>query len=156
MVCRCMAIALLGISALCSALACGTNSSALAGEDGSRAGATGLALDTLHDDRVSYVEGDHTDWKSFELLQDTEVELRVWWDSKAVAARVTLFDAKGVEIAELAHDVAREMDRSDIVSLAAGVYFLKIEADKGASVYTLEIASSRARGGEGATTRPGF
>jgi hypothetical protein len=135
---------------------CGQAFNSASGDDAKRAGALGFGLNSPSDDRVSASQGDHTDWKSFEIEDDANVRLRIWWDEPGIEAHVTLVDERAKGIAEIIHEAGARYDELAPVGLAAGLYFIQVEADGGASVYTIEVLTEQPQGGGASGNRPGF
>ena len=111
------------------------------GDDQKRAGAIAAAPSILHHDRVSRGEGDATDWKKFVIANEgTAVQLNIWWDTPEVEATVSLVDVFGTTHHTLAHRPGVQREGWAAVPVPAGDWFLRVEASRGASVYTLEWA----------------
>ncbi len=138
-------------------LGCGPGFNAVSGDDAKRAGAMAFAPGSPSDDRVSAGQGDHTDWKSFELDDDSNVRIRIWWDDPGVDAHVFLLDERAKGLADLPHEPDKRYDEMGPIGLPAGMFYVKIEAAGGASVYTLEVLTDEGAGGGGSSkSRPGF
>ena len=135
---------------------CGPGFNAASGEDARRGGAVACAVNTLMYDRVSESQGDDTDWKTFELVADANVRIRIWWDDPEVEAMVTLYNQRARMIAEILHEEDVHMDELEPIGLDAGTYFLRIEAEDGASVYSLELDTDDGHSGGSTRSRPGF
>ena len=136
---------------------CGAGFNAMSGDDASRAGAIHLSINALHDDRLSRGVGDDTDWKSFEIFQQSSVRVRIWWDSyEDVSATLGIYDSRATLLSQLSHDDERAMDTTEALVLEPGKYFLRVELGGGESVYTLEVLTENSAGGSGASSRPGF
>ena len=130
------------------------------GADRSRAGAEPLELETLTDDRLSESEGDHTDWKTFSLEAPLTVRLNMWWDSPEVRVEVTLLDEEGSVVAKQPHQTGERLDSFGPAELRPGLYFLRLEAKKGSSVYTMQLTEDlsdpRKRRRSGGSSAPRF
>ncbi len=148
--------ALLVLSALVVFAGCGPGYNSTSGEDVQRGGALPLATDVPGDDRVSADQGDHTDWKAFELAADSNVRLRLWWDDPSIEAHLYLYNDRAGGLGDVAHEAGARYDELGPIGLQAGLYYLKIEATDGASVYTLEVLTESGQGGGSGSSRPGF
>lgn len=135
---------------------CGPGFNAMSGDDAKRAGAVAFGVGAPSDDRVSAGQGDHTDWKSFELADEANVRIRIWWDNPAVEAHLFLFDERARGLGDLPHEPDKRYDELGPVGLASGTYFVKIEAAGDASVYTIEVLTEGGAGGGSGGSRPGF
>jgi len=135
--------------------ACGPGFNSASGDDVQRRGALPLATDVPGDDRVSAEQGDNTDWKAFELGAEGNVRVRLWWDDPSIEAHLFLHNDRAKKLADIAHEAGVRYDELGPISLGAGLYYLKVEATDGASVYTLEVLTDSGQGGAG-SNRPGF
>jgi len=131
---------------------CGAAFNSQSGEDAKRAGSVEVTVGEPHDDRVSADEGDHSDWKSFFLEAGSQVTVRLHWDEDDVEARVVLRNPFGTVLFAATQDGGERVLELGPVDLARGEYFVQIEAEDGASVYTIEVDG----GGPAASGRPGF
>ena len=119
------------------------------GGDGGRGDSQPAAIDTLLYDRVSVEQGDSTDWKKFEIEEDTKVTIKVWWDDpKAVSATLELRNQGGEKIADLKHKSGSKSETLGPVKVKEGDYFLKVKATSGASVYSFEISTGSGDSGD--------
>lgn len=119
------------------------------GGDSGRGDAKPAALDTLLYDRVSLEQGDATDWKKFEIEDAVKAKIKLWWDDpKAIGAVVELRDQGGDKIADLKHDRTAASEILGPVKLKEGVYFLRVKASGGASVYSYEISTGSGDSGD--------
>jgi hypothetical protein len=109
------------------------------GGDHVRGRASEISLGETHDDRVSAAEGDHSDWKRFAILQPTQVTINVYWDNPSIRSKVFIKDQFGGVMFALPHDSSNRHDRWPNIRLREGEYYLHVVAQKGTSVYTLEI-----------------
>ncbi len=132
--------------------ACGPGFDEFTGGDGTRGEAREVAIDSLLDDRVSADEGDHTDWKTFEMDDAARVSVKVWWDDPGLSAQIAIRDELGQQIKAFKHVSGQRAEVLGPVSLEEGVYFLEFTAKSGSSVYTYEIET----GGGGGTPVPDF
>lgn len=137
---------------LLSLTGCAAALNSQGGEDAKRAGAVEVKVGQPHDDRVSADQGDHSDWKSFFLEAESQVTVRVHWDDEDVEARVVLRNPFGTVLFAASQDGGPRVLELGPVDLARGEYFVQIEAEDGASVYTLEVDG----GGPAASGRPDF
>lgn len=90
------------------------------------------------DDKVS-AKWDAVDWKRFAVNSPTPATVKFHWDDPSIQARVTLRDMFGGAVADADHSKAAPTDTLTAAALKEGTYFLEIEADKGSSVYTVEL-----------------
>lgn len=138
---------------VCLASACAPGFNTESGGDAKRSEAIEVPTDEPVDDRVSAKQGDHTDWKSFQLSTASAVTLRFWWDEPSVESTVQLRDEHGALLHEAVHHGELREDIFGPVNLDSGTYYLQIEARSGASVYTMRLDTGPGRGSPG---RPGF
>ena len=131
-------------TALTALAACGPGFDESSGKDAMRGDATEIPMDTAVDDRVSAEQGDHTDWKVFELAQGTIVKVNIWWDDPDVEAHVRLRGMGGGAQRTLKHVSGKKAESLGPIELQAGKWFLEIQAQGGASVYTLQVVSEGA------------
>ena len=131
---------------------CGAAFNSQSGDDAKRAGAVEVTVGEPHDDRVSADEGDHSDWKSFFLEAEGRVTVRLHWDEDDVEARVVLRNPFGTVLFAASQDGGPRVLELGPLDLARGEYFVQIEAEDGASVYTIEVDG----GGPAASGRPDF
>ena len=69
----------------------------------------------------------------------------MWWDEpKAVSATIELRDMDAKAVAKLKHDKGQKQEKLGPTKLAAGTYFVRIQASSGASVYSYEIVAGTA------------
>lgn len=131
--------------------ACGVGFDEHTGGDGTRGEAQAVPVDQPVDDRVSADEGDHTDWKKFQLDAAAKVTVKLWWDNPRISASVTLRDELGQRVESVAASGSREASLGP-VSLEGGTYYLEVVAKSAGSVYTFEIQT----GSTGAVPVPDF
>ncbi|MEC9071044.1 MAG: hypothetical protein VX938_01640, partial [Myxococcota bacterium] len=127
------------VTMLCLLSGCGVGYNTDSGGDARRSAAQDVNTDEPLDDRVSAKQGDHTDWKRFELPTSASLTLRFWWDDPSVRASVQLRDEHGSLLHEAVHQSSRAEEIFGPVDLGPGAYFLQIEAASGASVYTFRL-----------------
>jgi hypothetical protein len=121
---------------------CGVGFNENTGGDGGRGDARPVMANVLGYDRVSAEDGDHTDWKSVKLEDAGAVKVTIWWDDpSAVAATLEVRDQLGNAIpgALLKHNPSSRKEVLGPIKLAKGTSFIRVEASKGASVYSLEV-----------------
>ncbi len=109
------------------------------GKDWEQAGAQQLFLDKLTDDYVDAEEGDNTDWKFFKLDRRGNLELTVYWDNKDVNSTIVIRDRFAVELARRDRSTQLEKDKI-FLQAEPGTHYLEFHTEKGASVYTVEVA----------------
>jgi len=123
-------------------LACGVKPDAKSGNDYTKSMALPVNIGTTVDDKVDVKKGDSTDWKRFKVEDPGPLKINVYWDNPDnIDATLELRTNIGVKIATL-HHKHKEKSPKDTISkknIGPGAYFLKIHADKGASVYTVEV-----------------
>jgi len=130
--------------------ACGTGPDERSGGDAGRGDAKAAAVDTLLYDRVGVEDGDSTDWKSFKLAEDAKVTINIWWDDpKGVGATLELRDMDAKSLVKLKHKGGQQQEKIGPTKLKEGTYFLRIQADSGASVYSYEISTGSDDSGGG-------
>ena len=118
--------------------------------DGARAKAVKISLDAPHDDRVS-ASDDATDWKVIELEDPTALQLKIYWDSpNGLKASVVLASQFGDVKARIRHNDGQREEVAGPMVLDDGTWFLRIQVEEGASVYTLELVTDDGGGGGGA------
>jgi len=122
------------------------------GGDGTRGGAVDVQVNVTYHDRLSPVQGDHTDWKKFALEHDAQVSVHIWWDEPAIRATVALRDELGQPIQSLTHQPGQRAEILGPRKLTAGTYYLEFQATTLASVYTFEIRTAD----PGGVPRPDF
>lgn len=125
--------------------ACGPGMDEKSGGDESRGAAKEVKLDEPFDDRVSAEEGDHTDWKTFNLEGQTSVFFQIWWDNKNVDAAVSVRDQFGAVQGQLTHRKGQRKDILGPIVLGEGAWFIEIKAKEGSSVYTMELRTKAAQ-----------
>ncbi len=121
------------------------------GGDHVRGKAKEVLLNTTHDDHVSADDGDHTDWKKFNIPAEMKVTLDAYWDDPSVDALIRVKDQFGGAIFELKHERGKMRDNWPNMKMREGEFYLEVVAKRGASVYTLELTT----GASGGTVRPG-
>jgi hypothetical protein len=136
-------------------VACAPGFNAESGGDASRSSAVEIPTDEAVDDRVSADQGDHTDWKRFQLPTTSSVILRFWWDDPSVRTTVQVRDEHGKQLHQAVHEGEDREDVFGPVNLEPGVYYVQIEAQAGASVYTFRLDTGPGQGSPGGG-RPGF
>ena len=136
-----IAIAAVTLTALAG---CGPGFDESSGKDSMRGDATEIAIDAPVDDRVSADQGDHTDWKVFELAQATIVKVQIWWDNPDVEGHLRLRGMGAGAQQTLKHKPGQKTETLGPIELDAGKWFLEIQAKGGASVYTLQVLSQGA------------
>jgi len=119
---------------------CGIGYNEKTGGDAGRGDAQAVKTDALSYDRISALDGDHTDWKTFKLEGGAAVSVNVWWDDpKSVSGSVELRDQFGKSLGKLSHKKSERKETLGPIKVPEGSYFLQFEAKDGASVYSFEI-----------------
>ena len=127
------------------------------GDDAKRGGAAELATDTPVDDRVSAGDGDHTDWRVFELVQPTKVVIKIWWDDPDdVEGSLRLRGMAASQSRTVSHKEGARTEQIGPVRLPKGKWFVRVQATSGATVYTLEVQADGGSGGGGGGGLPEF
>jgi hypothetical protein len=140
-------LALMIVLAVAVQLACGGAGGVKTGDE-TRSGAVEIALGGSADDKVAS-SGDAVDWKRFTLDDSTSVTVSIHWDNPDIKATVFLRDMFGAVVVERTHAPGTRKDELADVRLKEGSYFLEIRADKGASVYTIEVVPADGIGSYG-------
>lgn len=144
----------LAIAALCvGTLGCGAAMDANSGGDHVRGKAAKIKLNETHDDSVSTEEGDHTDWKKLALPESCKLSVHAYWDDPSVKSIIHVRDQFGGQIFELKHEVGQAEDHWKDMKMREGEYYFEVVAERGSSVYTLEVTTSD---GGGDTGDPGL
>lgn len=123
-------------------LACGVKPDSKSGNDYTKSMALPIVVGTTVDDKVDAEKGDNTDWKRFKVEDPGPLKVNIYWDAPdKIDATVALYTNIGVKIAQLKHKSKNKVPKDTISkkSIGPGAYFIKIHADKGASVYTVEV-----------------
>jgi hypothetical protein len=108
------------------------------GDDFDRSGAEELFLDKLVDDYIDAKAGDATDWKFFKVKSKGILELTVYWDDyRDIESIVDVRDRFGALVDSRRHSEELEKDKLDL-RVEPGTHFIRLFAEKGASVYTIE------------------
>lgn len=151
-----IALAAVGLSG-CALFGLGIGFDEKSGDDASRGGAVELALDAPVDDRVTAYEGDHTDWRVFELVQPTKVTIRVWWDDPDdLDATLKLRGMSASQSRSISHQDGRRIEKIGPLNLPKGKWFVRVQATSGATVYTLEVQTSSGGDTGGSSQLPDF
>ncbi len=122
--------------------ACVASPDSHSGNDYTQSMAAPIDVGATVDDKVDAKKGDNTDWKRFNIEDSGPVKINIYWDNPdKIDATVALYTAIGVKIGEIKHKSDDKSPKDTLVkkSVGPGSYFVKIHADKGASVYTLEV-----------------
>jgi hypothetical protein len=99
-----------------------------------------MEVNGILDDRVS-ADDDALDWKYFQYEVQQDLYLLFFFDEPGVKVEMTLFTGAGNRVASLAHDPSNEFDLLQVPDLRQGRYYLQIEAESGASVYTIRSSA---------------
>ena len=135
-------------------MACGPGLDVKSGGDHQRGKPQDLELGKLVYDRVSADDGDHTDWKMFEIAQPTAVTVRIWWDQPEVKGSVFLRGRTEGVTRKLKHKKGTRSETIGPVALLPGKWYLRIQLKSGTSVYSLRIDTGEA--GEDSSDLPDF
>ena len=123
-------------------LACGVKPDSKSGNDYTKSMALPLNIGATADDKVDAKKGDNTDWKRFKVEDIGPLKINIYWDNPGrIDATMELYTNIGVKIAKIRHK-SKEKSPKDAISkksIGPGAYFIKIHADKGSSVYTIEV-----------------
>ncbi len=123
-------------------VSCAAKPDSHSGNDYTKSMAPPVDIGATVDDKVDVKHGDNTDWKRFKLEDPGPLKINIYWDDPGkIDATVGLYTNIGVKIAQV-HHKAKEKRPEDTISrksIGPGVFFIKIHADKGASVYTIEV-----------------
>jgi hypothetical protein len=108
------------------------------GKDFERAGAKQLFFDKLQDDFLSAPAGDNTDWYFFKVQEKGFLKLTIFWDDhKTVKSVIDIRDRFGALLDTRRHSAELEKDQIDL-RVEAGTHFVRLNTNKGKSVYTIE------------------
>lgn len=108
------------------------------GKDFERAGAQQLFFDKLQDDYLSASEGDSTDWYFFKVQEKGFLKLTIFWDNhKTIKSVIDIRDRFGALLDTRRHSSEVEKDIIDL-RVEAGTHFVRLNTEKGKSVYTIE------------------
>ncbi len=121
--------------------ACASTLDKDSGGDHVRGKAVVVKLNETHDDSISADQGDHTDWKKLTLKATTIIDVNVYWDDPSVRAKVNVKDQFGGQVYELTHEPGERENHWKGMKLREGDTFLEVVAERGASVYTIELTS---------------
>ncbi|MBM4386663.1 MAG: T9SS type A sorting domain-containing protein [Deltaproteobacteria bacterium] len=117
--------------------------------DATRSYAMEIPLNSTADDRVAFYEKDKSDWKRFTISEKTTALINIHWDDPEITRQVNLYDQFGGKMRELNHQKGVEKDSIKDISFNAGTYFVEITAQKGSSVYTVEVLTGDMTQGTG-------
>jgi hypothetical protein len=109
-------------------MACGSGLDPHSGEDGQRGKASEISFGKLLYDRVSAGEGDHSDWKVFELGQAANVTVKIWWDNPDVKADLFIRGRSTRLSREINHVRGSRHDTMGPIQLPEGKWYVRIRA----------------------------
>lgn len=132
---------------------CGPGPDGNSGGDEDRAKAAEIALATVVDGRVSPGDGDATDWFRVRLDAPGSYTVSIYWDTRDVEATVSAFDTFGNELGSVTHAPGAPVDYLP-VSCDGEHLFFRIQAEEGASVYSVEILQGQVAPAGGGGSRP--
>jgi len=131
------------------------------GPDKDRGGAIPVTIGQVVSDDLNPEAGDSTDWKSFAVPAPGFLTVQVFWDqsSDIKQAVITVHDKFGAQLESRVHQASIPNDEL-VVRVDQGYYFVKLQAEKGASIYSLKgnhaYGEDDNGGGDGGTIRPDF
>lgn len=140
----CLAISVLALSiGACSGGAASSDDT-----DALRGSALEMPIGQVINDDLAPDKGDVIDWKSISVPAPGFLTVSVFWDhSKDIdKAVITVHDKFGTQLAERKHDPNVPNDEVN-VRVDQGYYFVKLEAQSGYSIYSIQIFHSV--GGDG-------
>lgn len=117
--------------------------------DATRSYATEIPVNSTVDDRVAFYEKDKSDWKRFTINEKTTALINIYWDDPEIVSQINLYDQFGGKMRELKHQKGAEKDSIKDLLLNGGTYFVEITAQKGSSVYTIEVLTGDMTQGTG-------
>jgi hypothetical protein len=126
---------------------CGPGFDEASGKDGLRGGSAEAAVDTYLDDRVSASEGDHSDWRVFELEQPSAVTVEIWWDNPDAGGNLLLRGRSSGSSKTFEHKKGQRSESMGPFDLAEGKWYVRVQSDSGASGYTIRIVTGTSSGG---------
>ena len=135
---------------------CGPGFDSKSGEDSARGKPIEVVLGKLSYDRVSAEDGDNTDWKVFELSQPTKITVRIWWDNPEIKSNLFIRGRTTEFTRTLTHKKGQRAETMGPFALTPGKWFLRIRAESGASVYSLQIDAGAAGPAGGGIKLPDF
>ena len=130
--------------------ACVASPDSNSGNDYTQSMAKPIDIGATVDDKVDAKKGDNTDWKRFNIEDPGPLKINIYWDNPdKIDATLGLYTAIGVKIGSIKHksDDKAPKDSLSKKFIGPGSYFLRIHADKGASVYTVEVLAGNAING---------
>jgi hypothetical protein len=113
-----------------------------AGKDSERGNAEELFLDKLTDDFLDAAGGDATDWKFFKIRDKGILTLTIYWDNKDVRSIIDVRDRFGALLDSRQHSAELEKDKLEL-RVEPGTHFVRLFAEQGKSVYTIEAVFQR-------------
>jgi len=129
------------------------------GPDKDRGGALPISIGTIVTDELNPDGGDHTDWKSISVPTPGFLTVQVFWDQSADihGAVITVHDRFGAELQKRAHQPHVPQDEL-VVRVEPGYYFVRLQAERGRSIYSIVARHQGAAGGDdiGGGSRPEF
>lgn len=141
---------LFGASVLSSCALLGMVMDEESGDDAKRGGATELVVDTPVADRVSSWQGDHTDWRVFELPQPTVVTIKIWWDDPdGLDATLLMRGMVASQSRKITHKDGTRIEQIGPLKLPKGKWFIRVQATDGSTVYTVEVKTKGSKSGGG-------
>ena len=98
-----------------------------------------LAQDQTVTHTISSGTPQSTHWFAVKAAGSGELHIRVQWDTPGQLedARVTLHDKYGIQKNEMTHDTEKFTEETS-VTVSSGYYFVRVHAEKGASVYSVQ------------------
>lgn len=114
--------------------------------DADRGGATPIKTCGVVTDKIDVGAGDVSDFKLLQVPQGGVLSITVHWDNVRLQGQVSVQDKFGVI---LERKVRNPETNSDAINkpVEAGVYFIHVLAEDGASVYSLETSFKNLGGG---------
>ena len=140
--------------------ACGVKEDENSGIDKDRGGAIEVSIGQVVNDDLNPDAGDHTDWKTFAVPAPGYLTVQVFWDQSADIkdAVITVHDKFGSQLEKRNHQADIPNDEV-VVRVEEGYYFVKLRAERGASIYSLvgrHSIGDDSEGGNGGVVRPEF
>ncbi|MBW2733856.1 MAG: PPC domain-containing protein [Deltaproteobacteria bacterium] len=145
---------LLGLVSAFGQLSCGCTSAkcldSQTGKDGIRIRGRRLALNVVHNDRVSSPRRDRTDWKYVELPKAGKLVVQLHWDTGSSRLELAITDVLGVKIQE-GRPWGAGGRRAVVAVEEAGRYYIRVRArgKRDHSHYSLRLRFKADGSGEG-------
>lgn len=115
-------------------------------QDADRQGAAPIRTCGVVTDKVDVEASDPLDYKLLQVPETGTLKVRVHWDDPTIGGQISLQDKFGVILERKERNSGTNNDTIS-QTVDPGVYFVKVLATEGASVYSVETSFSGAGGG---------